>query len=256
MPKYRQLQTKIVDSFDFAEMPDDFTRVTWLMLIVIVDSEGRGINNPAWLRSRMFPLRLDVTDEMINAAMGWLAKRGMINTYEVDSHGYFEIDKFKEHQSGTDKEARSNLPERPAVVISRDKATPDQLRSYSGVTPDQLRANAMQCNADSNTEAEADSTASAKKQEIKKPSGANAPFPTENLETLWADVARSITGDPHFPRQTAERLRKCKVLTMQDGVMVVQSPDANWLDGHMTSTVERALPGITPHCEKVRFVEA
>jgi hypothetical protein len=45
MPTYRKLHTKIVDSYDFAEMPDDFTRVFWMLLIVTVDSEGRAIDN-------------------------------------------------------------------------------------------------------------------------------------------------------------------------------------------------------------------
>ena len=53
MPKYRQLHTKIIDSFDFNEMPDDFTRVTWMLLTLGLDSEGRGIDNMAWVKSKI-----------------------------------------------------------------------------------------------------------------------------------------------------------------------------------------------------------
>lgn len=131
MPKYRQLHTKIVDSFDFAEMPDDFTRVLWLLLIVIVDSEGRGIDSPSWIRARMFPLRPDVDLEHIEAAMDWISNRGMITRYQVDGRSYFCIASFKTYQSGTEKEAKSNLP-----------PTPELLRSNSVPYPEQVRVNA------------------------------------------------------------------------------------------------------------------
>lgn len=140
MPKYRQLHTKIVDSFDFAEMPDDFTRVFWLLLIVVVDSEGRGIDNPAWLRSRMFPLRQDIDFRQIEEAMIWLATRGMIICYEVDGRYYFTIPTFRTYQSGTEKEAKSVLP-----------PCPELLQTYSRVTPELLRVNTIQYNTDSNT---------------------------------------------------------------------------------------------------------
>ena len=68
MPKYRALHLKIIDSFDFNEMPNDFFRVTWMLLTLIADSAGRGIDNAAWIRSKMYPLREDVTGTAITAA--------------------------------------------------------------------------------------------------------------------------------------------------------------------------------------------
>lgn len=147
MPKYRQLHTKIVDSFDFAEMPNDFIRLFWLLLIVIVDSEGRGIDNPAWIRSRMFPLRPDIDIEEIEAAMEWLAKRQMIRRYQVDGRRYFDLPTFHTYQSGTDKEARSTLP-----------ACPDLLQSNSGVAPEEVCVNTIQYNAEADAEASAKRT--------------------------------------------------------------------------------------------------
>ena len=128
MPTYRKLHTKIIDSYDFAEMPDDFTRVFWLLLIVVVDSEGRAIDNPAWLRGRMFPLREDVKSEQIENAMIWLAIRGMIDRYTVNGRRYFAVTKFKSYQSNTEREAKSTLP-----------ANPDLLMSNSGVTQELVR---------------------------------------------------------------------------------------------------------------------
>lgn len=139
MPRYRQLHTKIVDSFDFNNMPDDFTRVLWLLLIVVVDSEGRGIDNPAWLRSKMFPMREDIQLKKITEAMDWLSSGSMIVRYQVCENKYFFIPTWKKHQTGTDKEGKSNLP------------TPDLLQSNSEVTPDLLPLNTIQYKADADT---------------------------------------------------------------------------------------------------------
>lgn len=129
MPTYRKLHTKILDSYDFAEMPDDFTRVFWMLLIVVADSEGRAIDNPSWLRSRMFPLRSDVDAAQIEKTLSWLAQRGMIVRYQAEGRGYFYVMKFKEYQSGTEREAKSTLPAPPKEV----SATPEQVMSNSGV---------------------------------------------------------------------------------------------------------------------------
>lgn len=133
MPKYRQLHIKILDSFDFAEMPDDFTRVVWLLLIAVVDSEGRGIDNPAWLRSKMFPLRHDVELTQIEGAMDWLGNREMVERYQVGGKYYFQIYTWKTYQTGSDKEGKSVLPAPPI----KEKVTPEELPTYSEPTPPQ-----------------------------------------------------------------------------------------------------------------------
>lgn len=127
MPKYRQLHVKILESFDFNELPDDFTRLFWIQLMLIVDSQGRGIDNPGWIRSKMFPLRPYVREDTIQGAMESLAGEEMIKRYTVDGRQYFRIVNFHQYQSGTKKEAPSNLP-----------ADPDELQSNSGATPEQL----------------------------------------------------------------------------------------------------------------------
>jgi len=118
-PKYRQLHAKTLDSFDFNEMPDDFTRVCWLLLPLIVDSEGRGINSAAWIRSKMFPLRPDILLEQIQDAFSWFNNRKMIIIYEVEGRSYFYIPKWKTYQSGTEKEAKSALPISQELVESK-----------------------------------------------------------------------------------------------------------------------------------------
>jgi hypothetical protein len=130
MPKYRQLHTKTIDSFDFNEMPDDFTRVVWLLLPLILDSEGRGINNMAWVKSKMFPSRKDIVEDQIEKSFAWFANknRRMIVRYTIKGHDYFYIPTWKTYQSGTQKEAPSVLP------------APELLQSYSRVTPEEVGA--------------------------------------------------------------------------------------------------------------------
>jgi hypothetical protein len=129
MPKYRQLHTKIIDSFDFTAMPNDFTRVMWLLMIVIVDSKGRGIDNMAWVRSKMFPLRDNVTLDELEQTMTWLATREMIIRYKVQDRSYFSIIKFLDYQTGTEKEAPSVLPPPPEKVGSKSVVSPEEVKA-------------------------------------------------------------------------------------------------------------------------------
>jgi hypothetical protein len=123
MPKYRQLHTKIIDSFDFNEMPDDFCRVTWVLLPVILDCEGRGIDNPTWIKSKMYPLRSDVTSDKISEVFDWLAEKGMIIRYQVEGRSFFYVPTFKKYQSGTENEAKSLLPAPSGFVPANIKPT-------------------------------------------------------------------------------------------------------------------------------------
>jgi hypothetical protein len=133
MPKYRQLHTKIIDSFDFNEMPDDFTRVVWMLLTLILDSEGRGIDNAGWIRSKMFPMRTDVTDEQIESAFNWLKKRKMIVRYSIKGRNFFYVPTFKLYQTRTEREAPSNIPAQIQEI------TPELVRSKSEVSQEKGR---------------------------------------------------------------------------------------------------------------------
>ncbi len=119
MPQYRKLHVKILDSFDFNEMPDDFTRLMWMLLPLGVCSQGRGIDHPSWVRSRLFPMRTDVTLEMVSAALDWYAERGMIRRYRVGSRGYFYLTQWEQYQGDTSREAASPYPAPPAEGETR-----------------------------------------------------------------------------------------------------------------------------------------
>ena len=130
MAQYRALHTKITQSFDFNEMPDDFTRLMWALMPLALDSEGRGIYNSSWLRSKLFPLREDVTAKQIMAAMDWIIERGMAVKYEVEGRQYFYSPTFKSYQRGLEREATSVLPS-PELVESRSGVGHELVRSKS-----------------------------------------------------------------------------------------------------------------------------
>ena len=142
MAQYRALHTKITQSFDFNEMPDDFTRLMWALMPLALDSEGRGIFNSSWIRSRLFPLREDVTAKQIMAAMDWIVDRGMLVKYEVDGRQYFYSPTFKSYQRGLEKETKSVLPA-PELVESNSVPTPEQLQSNSRPTPELGESNSL-----------------------------------------------------------------------------------------------------------------
>jgi hypothetical protein len=142
MPIYRQLHTKIIDSFDFSEMPDDFTRVVWILLMVMVDSEGRGIYNMAWIKSKMFPLRQDVSLEQLQDAFEWLSNRNMIKIYSVNNRDYFYIVTFKNYQTGTQKEAKSKLPD---PIDNNSGVTLEEVGSNSGVSEEKVHVAVLHC---------------------------------------------------------------------------------------------------------------
>lgn len=148
MAQYRAIHTKVIQSFDFNEMPDDFTRLTWVLLPLGVDSEGRGIYNGSWIKSKLYPMRDDITGARILEAMEYYIVHGMVVRYSVDGRDYFYIVNFKKYQRGLEKETKSVIP------------TPELVESNSGVSQELVESNSsLNANANTNTNANADADA-------------------------------------------------------------------------------------------------
>lgn len=113
MPTWRKLHTKIALSLDVDAMPDDFTRLLWLLLPIGLDREGRGLDHPAWVKAVTMPLRHDVPPEQIAAALDWFAARGLIERYQVDGQAYFWAPSFKKYQGINTREKDSEIPPPP-----------------------------------------------------------------------------------------------------------------------------------------------
>ena len=141
MPKYRKLHTKIVDSIDFNEMPSETCRLFWVLLPTQLDREGRGLNNLSWLKSKVFPLREDLSLDDIAEIMWWLVNRKMIIEYCVGDRDYFFVPTFIEYQGDTHKEAESNFPapvyDPPSKLLETgSRLTPEEVKAEVAATPE------------------------------------------------------------------------------------------------------------------------
>jgi len=143
MPQWRKLYVKTTESLDINDMPDDFTRLLWVLLPLGLDREGRGLDNLSWIKSKIFPLRIDVTLDTIEKAFDWFEKRNMILRYEVEGRKYFMIPHGIYTREVQTKEATSSLP------------APVQLQTYSGPTLDLLRSRST-TDVDSDSDSEKD----------------------------------------------------------------------------------------------------
>lgn len=152
MPQWRKLHLKIVDSHDFNDLPDDFCRLTWTLLPLALDSEGRAHDDAGWMRSKLYPMRRDVSLEMIEATLISYAERGMIFRYEVSGRHYLHVPTFNVYQGKTDREAASVIPEPVKRTRKTAKSTlPVHPQSQSGPTHDLVRTGSM---TDSDVDAE------------------------------------------------------------------------------------------------------
>ena len=132
MPQYRKLFVKVVDSPSFNEMPDDFTRLTWVLLPLICCREGRAIDHPNWLSSKLFPYRTDVTHKMISDAFNWFEDNELITRYEVQGRKYLFITNWYRYQGNTSKESESIHPPPPEPVKTNSRPTQELVQSKSG----------------------------------------------------------------------------------------------------------------------------
>lgn len=134
MPQFRKLHTKIVDSFDVNDMPDYLHMLLWSWLPLIVCKEGRGIYKFSWIKSKVFPLRDDITTKKIEKCMEYFKKHGMIYIYSVNNREYFGINSWHEHQN-TARDATSPYPEPTEDEIP----TPEQVASKSSLDKNKIK---------------------------------------------------------------------------------------------------------------------
>ena len=130
MPPWRKFHTKATESLDINDMPDDFTRLLWVMLPLKLCRAGCGLDSTAWVRSNIFPLRDDVTLDMVAAAMDWYANRGMIVRYQTEGRNYFYIPTWGKHQGDTKKEGDSIYPPPPTNADPAPELFPRVSREF------------------------------------------------------------------------------------------------------------------------------
>lgn len=123
MPQWRKLHIKTLESLDINDMPDDFTRLTWTLLPLILDSKGRILDNTSLIKSRLYPLRGDITAERVDEALEWFYERGMVSRYCVNGRRYLCVPTWEKYQGSCEREASSNYP-------GPEEATPDAIPAH------------------------------------------------------------------------------------------------------------------------------
>jgi hypothetical protein len=126
-----------------------------------LDVEGRITGNPQLLKGAVFPLREQITAENIPALIEELGRstdadgRSLVVWYEVGAQRVLLFPRFMRHQTGLNKkrEAPSRLPgadiatrvlvgsagPAPAERAADAAEQTEELRTYSGPTPDEVR---------------------------------------------------------------------------------------------------------------------
>lgn len=103
-------------------------QANFVMVMVLLFSDDFGVvkANPVWLRNKIFPMRIDVSQREFNGWIDELQKIGMLRAFhdERTNAEYFYISGFTKHQRVDKPNAKMRNPEPPADVMERKAATP------------------------------------------------------------------------------------------------------------------------------------
>ncbi len=80
-----------------------FEEVCFYRLLVQCDDFGRCDARPTLLRAKLFPLREDISSEMVGAAVEALAEAGLVEFYTVEERVYLQLVTWEKHQNVKNK---------------------------------------------------------------------------------------------------------------------------------------------------------
>jgi hypothetical protein len=111
-------------------------RLTFRALLNVVDDFGRFDGRIPLLRSLLFPIDPDVTDEMV---AGWLRELTVerpvppVSFYTVDGLEYLHLPRFEKHRGNSRRALASRLPDPPDDLVSPDPPDPpDPREKFAG----------------------------------------------------------------------------------------------------------------------------
>ena len=96
-----------------------FDEVVWYRLLVNCDDYGRMDARPAILRSRLFPLKSNVTDKAVMESLNHLATVGLVTTYACDGKPHLQIVKWDKHQQIRAKRSKYPAPDAADCVCNQ-----------------------------------------------------------------------------------------------------------------------------------------
>jgi hypothetical protein len=118
---------------ELAELPFE-ARLLFQGLWMLADIEGRLQDRPMRIKAEVFPY----DDLDVGRLLGALHAKRLITRYEVDGGKFIQVNKFKEHQRITGKEAEtvSTIPEVPREALEINREAAGKQWGNNGETPE------------------------------------------------------------------------------------------------------------------------
>ena len=132
MPRGRILLKTITESRKLAGLKSDSARLLYTWLIPHLDINGCFSGDAAVVNCRVFT-RLGKTPQTVEGYLCEMEALGLVFRYQSNGDVFLCVPDFtaKQPHLNADREATPNIP----------APTADQIKTYSGLTPDELRAN-------------------------------------------------------------------------------------------------------------------
>jgi len=130
MAEGRMIKKRISKSLKFAHLKNDKTRTLYLLLLPHTDVDGRLEANSSIVKGEVCPYISTLTIKNIPSCLKELHESGLICLYEFGGEKFLQVQRFHDfNKVSATKEATSRIP----------PPTPEQLQSYSGVTPAEVK---------------------------------------------------------------------------------------------------------------------
>jgi len=163
MARGRMINKTLARSRKFQKLDSDFNRLLYCMILPFLDRDGRAEADPLLIKADSFPLRSDITEEVIQRGLEDLHNEGLINLYTADGEQLLECGGFRDNQEGLryEREPESRIPAAAGTVEpsgeNRAEPTkeveeaeendtagslPEACRSNAGVDPAECRSDA------------------------------------------------------------------------------------------------------------------
>lgn len=160
MARGRMIAATVADDKRFNELPIDAALV-YLMAIPQLDRDGLILGEPGALWGQVCRRRNDLLPRMEAIIAAWLAS-GLVTAYKnEDGDTILHFVGFQKNQAMThyDREAASRFPCPPGYIRTAKGLALDEVRTNSGVTPDEVPPNLNQSNANQSNAKEAEAAA-------------------------------------------------------------------------------------------------
>ena len=123
-----------------------FEEVVFYRLLVNCDDYGRMDGRAAIVKSRLFPLKSNVTERSITEALNKLSIVGLVTMYEYDGRPYLQLVTWERHQSIRAKKSKYPSPESGVKTSASNRM---QVQANAPVI--QSNPNPIQSESESNT---------------------------------------------------------------------------------------------------------